>query len=470
MLRFSNAFSIIIFIAIISFYSCEKDDINSISEPLIDEQPISEIVQDTVFTDAELSKILEEELKFLELEEHSARGAIVDISGMDIVKTNPKKVYVHYMPWFQSKDFDGYWGQHWTMSNQNPEIQDQNGKREIASYYYPIIGPYSSGDPDLQEYHLLLMKLAGIDGVIFDWYGTKDIYDYELIKKSTETFIDNLEDLGLQFSIMYEDRVVKQVSEQPISIEAIKAAQEDFKYINDEYFSSSEYLKYNDKNMLFIFGPNFLTTEREWDLVFDIFPTENHPSFLTLWGSSGQVGPNATGEFLWVDKDHLLAHEHYYNTLQSENLITVGSSYPGFKSFYRQGGWTEGINDWTIDFNQGQTFVETLNYTHHEQSDFIQIITWNDFGEGTMIEPTQEFGFMYLQLLQQYTGVSYSGKHLQIILDLYHTRKEYKDIAEVQYLLNRCYKYIKRGKLWRAKKIIKAIRRFLKEIKKLNKE
>ena len=28
------------------------------------------------------------------------------------------------------------------------------------------------------EYHALLMKLAGIDGVIFDWYGTADYLDY----------------------------------------------------------------------------------------------------------------------------------------------------------------------------------------------------------------------------------------------------------------------------------------------------
>ncbi|WP_024770736.1 glycoside hydrolase family 71/99-like protein [Aquimarina macrocephali] len=457
MLRSSSTLIFFLFLFIIFFYSCEKEDIISIEQQQVEEQSAAEVVQDTTYTDAELLKVLEEEIEFIKLEKE---GYIVDISGMDVVKENPKKVYVHYLPWFQNKDFDGYWGQHWIMSNQDPEIKDENGKRQIASYYYPLIGPYSSSDPDLHEYHFLMMKLSGIDGVIFDWYGSRDVHDYGLIKKSTETFISVLEDLGLEFSIMYEDRVAAQATEQSLTTDIIEAAQEDFTYINDTYFSSPEYMQYNGKNMLFVFGPHHITTETEWNQVFDVLPTENQPSFLTLWAASDRVGVNASGEFLWVDKDHLLAHQNYYDTYQASNTITVGSSYPGFRSFYTEGGWSDGSNDWSIDLNSGHTFIETLNYTHHELSDFIQIITWNDFGEGTMIEPTQEFGFTYLQLLQQYTGVSFSPNDLQVALDLYHIRKQYKKNAEVQNILNRSYRYIKKLRLGRADKVLKAIKRF----------
>jgi hypothetical protein len=449
--------SVIFFVLIIFLYSCEKEDIISIEQQQIEEQSAAEIVQDTTYTDAELLKVLEEELEFISLEK---KGYIIDISGMDIVKENPKKVYVHYLPWFQNKDYDGYWGQHWTMSNQNPEINKTNGSLQIASYYYPVIGPYSSNDPDLHEYHFLMMKLSGIDGVIFDWYGSKDLHDYGLIKTSTETFINTLEDLGLNFSIMYEDRVAAQAADQSVDTNIIEAAQQDLIYINDTYFSSLEYMKHNNKNLLFVFGPHYLTTKTEWNQVFDVLPTENRPSFLTLWGASDRVGVNAAGEFLWVDKDHLLAHQNYYSTYQASNSITVGSSYPGFNSFYAEGGWSDGINEWTIDFDSGHTFVETLNYTHHELSDFIQIITWNDFGEGTMIEPTEEYGFTYLQLLQQYTGVSFTSDDLQVALDLYRARKNFKDNKDAQNILNRTYKYIKRLDMQRADKVLNALNRF----------
>src|SRR6478609_2487514 len=93
-----------------------------------------------------------------------------------VTKTNPTKVYMHYMPWFQTPSSLGgtggsSWGFHWKMNTQNPNIVDATGKRQIASHYYPMIGPYDSTDANVLEYHMLLMKYSGIDGVLIDWYG-----------------------------------------------------------------------------------------------------------------------------------------------------------------------------------------------------------------------------------------------------------------------------------------------------------
>ena len=83
------------------------------------------------------------------------------------------------MPWYMAKPHSQQWGWHWTMGTFDPEGHN-GGQPTIASHYHPIIGPYDSGDPDVLEYHALLMKLAGIDGVVIDWYGTVDFLDYGL--------------------------------------------------------------------------------------------------------------------------------------------------------------------------------------------------------------------------------------------------------------------------------------------------
>src|SRR5581483_5081069 len=45
-----------------------------------------------------------------------------------------------------------------------------NGEiKEIASTYYPAIGPYDVADPDVAEYHVLLAKAAGIDGFMAEF-------------------------------------------------------------------------------------------------------------------------------------------------------------------------------------------------------------------------------------------------------------------------------------------------------------
>src|SRR5262249_19702794 len=91
----------------------------------------------------------------------------------------------HYMPWFQARPFSKQCGWHWTMNHYHPD-HVTSGRREAASHDYPLIGLYDSDDPDALECHVLLMKLAGIDGVIIDWYGNEDYLDYGAIHRNAQ--------------------------------------------------------------------------------------------------------------------------------------------------------------------------------------------------------------------------------------------------------------------------------------------
>ena len=134
-----------------------------------------------------------------------------------VQKSVGNKIYAHLMPWFESKDYSGYWGIHWTMANKNPDVVDGSGRRQIAAYYYPLIGPYASGDPDLVEYQLLLMKLSGIDGVLIDWPGTTNAFDYARNRQNSEAVINKINQVGLQFAVVYEDHnlTLANVGERP---------------------------------------------------------------------------------------------------------------------------------------------------------------------------------------------------------------------------------------------------------------
>ena len=124
-----------------------------------------------------------------------------------VVDGSQRMILAHYMPWYVAKPFSQVWGWHWTMNHFDPE-QVVNGERPIASHFYPLIGPYDSGDPYLLEYHLLLMKLAGIDGVVVDWYGLQDFRDYRVLHRNTQRLVDQVERLGMKFAICYEDQTI----------------------------------------------------------------------------------------------------------------------------------------------------------------------------------------------------------------------------------------------------------------------
>ena len=59
--------------------------------------------------------------------------------GMGAAATKP--IMVYYMPWFTAKPYSETWGWHWTMNHFNPDNVNATGQREIASWYYPLVGP-----------------------------------------------------------------------------------------------------------------------------------------------------------------------------------------------------------------------------------------------------------------------------------------------------------------------------------------
>ena len=356
-----------------------------------------------------------------------------------VSKTNAQKLYVHYMPWFEdpSTSPDGKWGSHWTMANQNPNLILADGKRQIASFFYPLIGPYASSDPDVTAYHTLLMKYAGIDGVIADWYGVHNVYDYPLIKRNTDSLFNQMSKTGLQFAVCYEDATLRYVKSIG-GIDTVQAAKEDFDYLQSNYFNSSNYIKINNQPLILCFGPQVMKTQTQWQQTFSALSTK--PRLLSLWYQGDVTGSQGSGEFSWVYSDYLTGLQNYYNNRAPFQSTAFGSAYPGFKDFYAQGGW--GSNLFTLDHNGITTLQNTLNLAKSSGLSNVQLITWNDFGEGTMIEPTLEYNYSFLETIQQYAGVSYTKNELQLIYKWFTLRKKYKGNNNIESQLLQAYYYL----------------------------
>ncbi|HNW49666.1 MAG TPA: glycoside hydrolase family 71/99-like protein [Prolixibacteraceae bacterium] len=364
------------------------------------------------------------------------RFSVVEYGPVAVSKSNSIEIWAHMMPWFESKETTGTgkWGMHWTMNTKNPDRMDNAGKREIASHFYPLTGPYASGDPDMIEYQLLLMKYCGIDGVLIDWYGSTDWNDYKGNRTNSEAIINALDKIGLKFAIVYEDRTVPEVLQNDASLDRIGVAQADMQYIEQNYFSNPRYMKVDGKPLLLVFGPEEFTLPSDWTEIFSSLTTQ--PCFLTLNGASGKAGNTASGEYIWVDNSSL---DNKYGNMSRFNVY-VGGAYPGFYDFYKEGGWGDGFS-WSIAMNNGETFRQNLEIAKKAGVKYVQLITWNDYGEGTMIEPTQEMGFTLLQVVQDFTGVSYSNIELEKIYDLYNLRKSNAANSENQKHLDQSFYY-----------------------------
>lgn len=367
-----------------------------------------------------------------------------------VQKTNPMKVYMHYMPWFQSKEVSGFWGSHWRMSNRNPEIIDGTGKRQIASHYYPLIGPYDSKDPDVIEYHLLLMKYAGVDGVLIDWYGTHNVYDYKVNLVASDALIDKLDETRIEFAIVYEEYTAENVDNQT-SLTAMQAAQQDMAYMQNNYFSKEEYIRIEERPLLMTFGPRYFKQGSQWTEIFQSVTPK--PNFLPLWGHSTFVGANGNGEFAWVDFNASFRElNNFYNKYFN---VLVGSAYPRFHDYYQEGGQGNGYG--TVEFNNGETLRQTLALADDRNAKYVQLVTWNDFGEGTVIEPTLEDEFLCLEIIQQFTGVSYDRDELELIHTYYLKKKQYKADTQKLEKLKEAFQALTNLQVEQARTIIEAL-------------
>ena len=115
---------------------------------------------------------------------------------------------------------------------------------------------------------------------------------------------------------------------------------------------------------------------------------------------------------------------------------------PGFYDYYKEGGWGNGYI--TYNDENGALFDRQLSAARSAGLEYLQISTWNDFGEGTNIEPTQEYEYRYLTKLQQFSGTFYNEHVLKQIHRWYTLKRQYagdKDDAG-KYLTQAYYYFI----------------------------
>ena len=362
------------------------------------------------------------------------------------------------MPWYQSEPFRGSWGWHWHMNTFSPP-------QTLASHYYPLFGAYDSADPHVLASQVLLMKIAGIDGTIIDWYGIEDFWDYGLLRDATEVFIQYVKKADLEFSICYEDQTVGHMLDNGHFAdrdEAVDHGKEVMQWLEANYFTDTLHLKHDGVPVLWCFGPQFFTFS-EWEELFSVVSPS--PAFVPLkYNTAPKVGefdwPVPSGGVEQVD-NYLAAF--YARAAGLEWEYYGGAAFPRFHDIYGQtGGTSYGFID-AQDALGLNTYAKTLESGLNSDAEIIQLVTWNDYGEGTIIEPTEEDGYLYLEITQELRkeyidpNLSYVAADLRLPVRLYTLRKENLGNPTVMAQLDTVEDYLFADDLNAAKKLLDQI-------------
>jgi hypothetical protein len=366
----------------------------------------------------------------------------------------------HYMTWFGLPEISGDWHL-WRFALDNvsldkhhyPDLILPNGRRDIAAIHYPSIGPYDSADPALVEYHILLAKEAGIDGFMVNWYGFVDENgNPRQTDKGFQQLLKAAERLDFKVCINYDDKAsfppYTRFQSRP---EAVAFTREVLGKVMKDYASSPAYLRIDGKPVLSNFGHHYVVPGSESideksfgvDEWRDILSVPGGGKFYFIHDHQWHWRKSIEEAGFWKVSDSIFSWvgppaertaflEESRRLLKEKKLRSItGMANPGFDNTPCW-GWGGGISQ--IPRRAGQEYRDHFEEMLAYNPGFVQIVTWNDFTEGSTIEPTLEYGDLYLAVTAEYanrwTPGAPFGKSFALPKKLYELRAQTKRLKD----------------------------------------
>lgn len=239
---------------------------------------------------------------------------------------------------------------------------------------------YSSTDPAQIKRQITDMASRGIDGVIVDWYGPNNAIDQatQLVMQEAQKHA------GFSFAIMIDAGAMRGVH---CSCSPNQKLIQLMQYVEQKYFSSSAYLKLDGQPVVTNFNIDQWYSV-DWNAVNAALAVP--PRFL-FQNNEGFTHAMSDGSYSWVMPqlvDLGLGYlSNFYSTGQSfANKETMGATYKGFNDSLAN--WGSGRH---MQQQCGETWLQTFSqinslYNAKKQLPYLQLVTWNDYEEGTEIE------------------------------------------------------------------------------------
>lgn len=269
------------------------------------------------------------------------------------------KIYAHFVPWFGFGDHMnvGY------ISNDTLQVQKQVND----------------------------MVSRGLDGGIIDWYGRGEFNKHFVYyDQATQAFMHQSElHPGFNFAIMHDAGALKTCA-ATAGCDVTQTLIDDLNYVNVTYSGSPAYLHSGGRPVIYFFGHEAYTID--WTRV--RAGVAGNPMFIFRNGS-GFSKAQSSGAFSWVEPTTVSATnpmainylDNYYKTaLSFPTKYSTGSGYKGFNDTLALWGANRIVGQ-----QCGQTWLQTIAeagkyYSTTNQMTGIQLVTWNDYEEGSEIE------------------------------------------------------------------------------------
>lgn len=245
---------------------------------------------------------------------------------------------------------------------------------------------YDSADPHQVSRQVADMISRGINGAILDWYGPDQGRSNQiglLLRDEAERHA------GFEFAISEDHGALESCAKQP-GCDLTRRLITDLNYAYERFERSPAYMRQNGRPVVMFFDVETKTID--WGRVRK--EVDGHPLF--IFRNSGAFSlPQSDGGFAWIGsasegQNGMPYMQRFYKASlrgrQAGAMLILGSAYKGFDD--SEASWGKHR---LVQQECGKTWLETFAqanqaFSDANQLDALQIVTWNDYEEGTEIE------------------------------------------------------------------------------------
>ena len=272
---------------------------------------------------------------------------------------------------------------------------------------YPVKGAYRSDDAAVIDWHIDQAKAHGITGFVVSWFGLAN----RQIDDTLALLIKRAEEKDFKIAVYWENQRDGGALMRQFAVD-------DLSSIVERYGKSKAFLKVDGKPVIFMYGrvvyqtpvalwPEIVQGVRARAGDFALIADGYQTSYAYLFDGLHTYDPAGLSPDIWnnlrpenLSRLRAWAASHYekgVKTARQHGRIACVMVVPGCdaRKAYKIKEQSDRLD--------GQTYRTLWDEALKAQPDWVLITSWNEWPEGSEIEPSLELGDKYLQITAEYS-------------------------------------------------------------------
>ncbi len=279
--------------------------------------------------------------------------------------------FIYYYGWYGNPAYDLQWF-HWQENQHQPPW-------DIASSFYPKLGAYSSRDPAVLDLHMKWIAQTNVHALIFSWWGKKDPTN-----EMAELLLNAAANYNLKVAFLIE----------PYPGRTTRRICDDIEYLTDTFGNHPAFLRIArpttfgpnsaERGLFFIYDPDF--SDSQLRRLSDTVHTSRYDSILLLQSTDAGLieRTHADGIFAY---EAVIDVMHFYKGVQVSVEKAGGVFVPCVAPGFNVNRYLGQSSPLLRRRKKGDTYDDWWEHTIAADPEFVAVLSFNEWHEGTQIEP-----------------------------------------------------------------------------------